>query len=231
MGNHRVHPFPRDCKIQRRQPGVLDESPRQFILQGEFWQVDVVRETQLGRSQCTPDALSQEVVWFFELHGEGDAPVHGLVKVVGPVGCKNRESVVSLQLGEDCVDCHWEPLSGHEDGLALVKEHNGVVDLRLSEHHFHDGPSRVVPQVREVDQQNLFPQTTRKGICQHRLASPRRAPEQKCHARAVAHFLLQLQVFLCKFEVIERRHCFYDKILLVFRKHHVCYGGCGCVQV
>jgi hypothetical protein len=74
-----------------------------------------------------------------------------VLTLVGPVGGEDREPVVALELGEHHVDTVRAGLAGHEDGLALVEEEDGVVDLGLTEDELDDRARLVVPQVWEVD--------------------------------------------------------------------------------
>mmetsp|Transcript_21545 Transcript_21545/g.46363 ORF Transcript_21545/g.46363 Transcript_21545/m.46363 type:complete len:256 (-) Transcript_21545:988-1755(-) len=168
----------RDGEREGREPRVLDEATRQLVLAGERHEVDVILELQLGRAELTPDALSQQQVGLGELDSEGDAPVHRLVQVHRPVCCEHAEPLMPLKLRQHRVDLHVALGPVHEDGLALVEEEHGVVDLCLAEDHLQDGAGGVAAELREVDHEHLLADHGGERVGQHGLARARGAVEE-----------------------------------------------------
>jgi hypothetical protein len=75
-----------------------------------------IRQGQLPGRQL-PDPFSLRVVGGPELADAGDAPVHGLVQVEGPVGRQHDDALVALHFGQEGVEQTVAP------PLALRKDY------------------------------------------------------------------------------------------------------------
>ena len=69
--------------------------------------------------------------------------------------------LIPFNFSEEHVDIVASFLPALKDGLALVKEQNGVVDFGLAEDELEVLAGRHAPQRWEVDQENLYPHTQR----------------------------------------------------------------------
>ena len=93
-----------------------------------------------------------------------------------------------------CADLQVALCAVHEDGLALVEEDDGVVDLGLAEDELQDGARRVGAERGEVDHQYLLPNERRERIGHHRLARAAGPVEEQHEPPAVGELLVELQV-------------------------------------
>mmetsp|Transcript_23786 Transcript_23786/g.60832 ORF Transcript_23786/g.60832 Transcript_23786/m.60832 type:complete len:546 (-) Transcript_23786:177-1814(-) len=192
--DRRRKPVARDRDRQRREPRVLDEAALELVLAREQHEVDVAGKGQLRRCHRAPDLFTQQQVRLRELDGEGDAPVHRLVEVHRPIRRQDAQPFVPLELSEHRVDLHVPLGAVHKDGLTLVEEENGVVDLGLAEHELEDRAGRVGTEGGEVDHQHLLADERREGVRHHRLARSTRTVEEQDHATAVREALVEVEL-------------------------------------
>ncbi len=61
------------------------------------YHIDVVCQFHLPWDVVLPDGLAEDVVRLLELYGNHDATMHGLVKIIRPVGGHYDEAIMSVR--------------------------------------------------------------------------------------------------------------------------------------
>mmetsp|Transcript_50745 Transcript_50745/g.156643 ORF Transcript_50745/g.156643 Transcript_50745/m.156643 type:complete len:945 (-) Transcript_50745:605-3439(-) len=166
---------------ERGEHGVLDEAAAELVVEGDGVDAHVVGDLELVGQVRAPDALAHLVVGQGELDHQGDAAVHRLVDRLRPVRREDHDAVVALKLREDGRE-HRVAVARLEDGLALIKEDDGVGELRLAEdeaHHVAALRGAQLPEVLDVDRQDLLAEVLRHRVGEHRLAGAARTVEQE----------------------------------------------------